>query len=115
MPLLKYERARAMCVEYGLTSQRAAALMFDILTQNGSINAIIKAQIFADFSLLTTTGQDAEVARMRIVANRRAAASRAEFVDDVRTRKLTIANGQGSVHGIPYDLEDVFCLTLNPF
>lgn len=111
----QYERARAMCVEYGLTSQRAAALMFDILTQNGSINAIIKAQIFADFSLLTTTGQDAEVARMRIIANRRAAASRAEFVDDVRTRKLTIANGQGSVHGIPYDLEDVFCLTLNPF
>jgi hypothetical protein len=52
---------------------------------------------------------------MCIVANRRAAASDPRFVDDVRTRKLTIANGTGTVHGNDYDLGDMFGLTLNPF
>ena len=53
-----------------------------------------------------------QVARMRIIANRRAAAARPEFVNDVRVRKLTIAEGQGTVHGIPYDLEEQFGLRL---
>jgi hypothetical protein len=52
---------------------------------------------------------------MRIVANRRAASSSSQFVDDVRTRKLAIADGTGTVHGIFYDLDDMFGLTLNPF
>ena len=111
-----YERAGAMCGEYGLTSQRAVALMFDILTQNGGIGPIVKSQIMADFAQLPPAGAaETEVARMRIIANRRAASARPEFVDDVRTRKLTIANGTGAVHGITYDLEGTFCLTLAPF
>jgi hypothetical protein len=51
---------------------------------------------------------------MKIVANRRAAAARQDFVDDVRTRKLTIAEGTGTVHGLFYDLEDMFGITLQP-
>lgn len=110
------DQARAMCAEYGLTSQRAMALMFDICTQNGSINSIVKSQIMADFAALPAgSDSDREVARMRIVANRRAAACKPQFIDDVRTRKLAIANGTGMVHGIQYDLADVFCLTLDPF
>ena len=89
--------------------------MFDILVQNGSISEIVKSQIFADFAQLAKMPEaDAEVARMRIIANRRAAAARPECVDDVRTRKLAIANGSGTVHGIFYDLVDRFCLTLDP-
>jgi hypothetical protein len=111
-----YRQAGSMCREYGLTSQRAVALMFDILTQNGAIGPIVKSQIMADFTQLPPAGAaDTEVARMRIVANRRAASCRPQFVDDVRTRKLTIANGTGIVHGIPYDLEGTFCLTLVPY
>ena len=110
-----YERAVKLCGTYGLRSQRGIALMFDILVQNGSISEIVKSQIFADFAQLAKMPEaDAEVARMRIIANRRAAAARPEFVDDVRTRKLAIANGSGTVHGIFYDLADRFCLTLDP-
>lgn len=112
----RFEQAVGMCHDFGLTSQRAVALMFDIVTQNGGIGAIVKAQIMADFAALpAASAADMEVARMRIVANRRAAACKAQFVDDVRTRKLTIANGAGVVHGIPYDLEGTFALTLAPF
>jgi hypothetical protein len=89
--------------------------MFDILTQNGSISDIVRTQIMADFNGLPANGEDLERDKMRIVANRRAMAGKPEFIDDVRTRKLTIANGRGTVHGLTYDLEDMYALTLANF
>ena len=109
-----YDQAVQLCGVYGLISERAVALMFDIVTQNGSIDPIVKATIFADFTKLSE-GPDNEVARMCIVANRRAEAAKKQFVDDVRTRKLTIANGKGVVHGLVYDLADIYYITLKPF
>jgi hypothetical protein len=108
------EDAQRMAAEYDLTSERGLALMFDIRVQNGSISADVKKRIKADIGKLPAnqTSEDAEVARMRIVANRRAEAARAEFVEDVRRRKLTIADGSGTVHGKRYDLEREFGLGL---
>jgi hypothetical protein len=109
-------RSLEMCATYELTTERAAALMFDISVQNGSIGALVRAQIEKDFAALPKLEDplQAEVARMRIIATRRAAACRPEFVEEVRARKLTIAEGQGVVHGIPYDLEQQFALRLLP-
>ena len=107
-----YVKALAMCRQYGLTTERGAALMFDICVQNGSISPVVKAMIEADFTALTDPSD--QVARMQSIANRRAAAARAEFVDDVRVRKLTIAEGTGTVHGIHYDVEEQFSLGLRP-
>jgi Putative peptidoglycan binding domain len=107
-----YEKALELCRVFGLRSERAVALIFDLLTQNGSIGSTVQAAILADFSRLSKDGPDGEVEKMRIVANRRAAAVRPEYVDDVRTRKLTIANGVGTVHGIVYDLQDMYGITL---
>jgi hypothetical protein len=110
-----FKKALQMCGDYGLVSERALALMFDIATQGGSIGSVVRAQIMADFAHLPPNDPGNEVAKMAIVANRRAASSGPKFVDDVRTRKLTVANGAGTVHGIYYDLADMFGLTLNPF
>jgi hypothetical protein len=110
-----FQQALQMCGAYGLLSERAVALMFDIATQCGSITAIVRAQIMADFTHLAQPDSANEVAKMCMIANRCAAAADPKYVDDVRTRKLTIANGTGNVHGIEYDLEGVFGLTLNPF
>ncbi len=106
--------ARALCAEFGVRSQRALALLFDIKVQNGSISDIVKAQITGDFAALTPSGNaDAdEVARLRIIANRRAEAANPKWVEDVRTRKLTIANGQGTVHGRVYDLQEQYGIGL---
>ena len=111
-----FQRALKMCGDYDLWSERAAALMFDIVTQNGSISAMTRAQILGETGLLskTLTGPDREVATMRIGANRRAEASSAAWIDDVRRRKLCIANGSGSVHGIQYDIGAQFSLNLVP-
>jgi len=88
--------------------------MFDIKTQNGSIGSAVKAQILSDFSNLPPTlpEEEQETARLRIVANRRAEAANKKWVEDVRERKLCIANGGGNVHGIQYDLEGQFGIGL---
>lgn len=103
-----YRAALRLCSEYGLWSERAVALMFDIKVQNGSINSTVKSRIFTDFQGLSPDlgEQEAEVARMRIIANRRADAAKAWWREDVRRRKLCIAEGRGTVHGIPYELEE---------
>ncbi|NRF65665.1 peptidoglycan-binding protein [Aquincola sp. S2] len=110
----RLDAAAALCREFGLTSERALALMFDIVVQNGSISAIVKAQIRADERNLGPglAPDRRELALMEIVANRRAQAANPRWVDDVRSRKLCIARGEGTVHGIPYDLESQFGIGL---
>jgi antitoxin component of RelBE/YafQ-DinJ toxin-antitoxin module len=107
-----HAKAAAMCNDYGLTTERGIALMFDICVQNGSISPVVKAQILADFMGLPDAKD--QVARMRVIANRRSAAVKAQFINDVRTRKLTIAEGEGTVHGIQYHLDEQFGLRLQP-
>ena len=70
----------------------------------------MKAQILADFIGLPDARD--QVARMRVIANRRSAAVKPQFVNDVRLRKLTIAEGVGTVHGIQYELDEQFGLGL---
>ena len=74
-------------------------------------------QILKDISALPAglSGDALEIEKMRIVAVRRAEASNLRWVDDVRVRKLCIANGGGRVHGINYDLEGQFGIGLAAF
>ena len=110
-----YQSALQLCVQFSLVSERAVALMFDIMTQNGSISAPVKAQVLSDRAQLGAPAPATEVAVMSSIANHVAASARPQYRDDVRTRKMLIATGQGSVHGLFYDLADVFNLTLQPY
>lgn len=112
-----FQRAVSYCREYAVWSERAVALMFDIRVQNGSISRLVQAQIQADDQELPGDLDDAdqEQAKLRIIANRRAEAANSRWVEDVRTRKLCIANGEGSVHGRQYDLEAQYGLRLTPY
>jgi hypothetical protein len=109
-----YQSALGLCADFDLWSQRAAALMFDIKVQNGSIRDLVKARILADFaSLAPDLPREAlEAEKMKIVANRRAEAANPRWVEDVRSRKLCIAKGEGVVHGIRYNLDEQFGITL---
>lgn len=108
----RFQRARAMAEEYGLFSERGTALMFDVVVQNGSIKAATKSQILSDFAALPSglSREQREVEKMRIIARRRAAASNAKA--DVLSRKQTIAEGAGVVHGLGIDLERQFGIRL---
>ncbi len=111
-----YQDATVLCGLYGVSSERAVALMFDIKVQNGSINTVVQAQIQRDVAGLDAAlqGDDLEVARLQIIANRRAEAANPQWVEDVRQRKLTIANGTGVVHGRRYDLATQYGVRLTP-
>ena len=87
--------------------------MFDICVQNGSINRDTAAKIRSDFDRHRLGGpRRVEVARLQSIANRRAEAATVAFVEDVRVRKLAIANGEGIVHNIQYNLEQQFGIRL---
>jgi hypothetical protein len=108
-------QAITLCRAYAVRSERAVALMFDIKVQNNSISATTRAQIEHDFGAITSTDPEViEVERMRIIANRRADAANPQWIADVRARKLTIANGSGTVHGLQFDLEDQYGIGLGP-
>lgn len=109
-----FDRAVRLGAVYGLWSERGRALMFDICVQNGSIADATARLIQAGYAALPADlpQEEAEVERMRIVANRRAEAANPRFVEDVRARKLCIAEGRGTVHGVAYDLEGQFGLGL---
>lgn len=113
----RWLKALGMCREYGLWSERGAALMFDIVVQNGSISPDVKQQILGDVERLprTLSRADAEVERMKIVGRRRAEASNPRWVPQVLARKLMIATGIGTVHGRPFDLEADYGLRLVAF
>src|SRR5712691_390854 len=102
-----YDRGTALCTKFAVRSERAVALMFDIAVQNGTIKEPVTTRIMSDFAQLdpALAGDDLEVAKLRIIAVRRAEVAAQRWVADVRERKLTIANGQGSVHGRRYDVE----------
>jgi hypothetical protein len=107
-------RALALCERFGVRSQRAFALMFDIAVQNGSISDIVAARIRADFERLPPSGEEGEAARLEAVARRRAEAANPRWVADVMARKLTIARGKGTVHGRHYNLDEQYGISLRP-
>ena len=111
-----YRQALDLCHNYGLWSQRGVALMFDIKVQNGSISELVRAQIQRQIHQLPSTLSEAarEQAMLEIIANRRAEASNRRWVEDVRRRKLTIARGEGEVHGLHFNLEEQFGIGLTP-
>lgn len=110
-----FQAGLAMCSTFELQSQRAAALLFDIRVQNGGIRPATEALILEDFARLQAGTVDAlEAAKLRVIANRVADTASPKWQSDVRTRKLTIATGAGSVHGVHYDLAAQYGLTLAP-
>lgn len=111
-----FTAALALCKTYGLLSQRAAALMFDIKVQNGNIPTSANTLIQQDFAGIAPGDPGlVETARMCSIANRIADTANPQWREDVRTRKLTVANGTGTVHGVHYDLAGQYALTLAPF
>ena len=109
-----FDGGLTLCRTLGLSSQRGAALMFDIKVQNGGIGPSALSLIERDLAALAPGDRDVvEAAKMRIIANRVADSANMRWREDVRLRKLAIANGTGVVHGVHYDLAAQFRLTMS--
>lgn len=95
--------ARKTAAAYKLRSELGLALAFDSHVQNGGIGPAAAARIAA----ASVAGSVKSERDLRIViANAVADNARSEYQDDVRARKLTLATGEGHVHGMHYVLSN---------
>jgi hypothetical protein len=83
--------------QFGLQSDRALALCFDVAVQNTVTHPMI------DEIQQQIAGAD-EGDRLQIVAHVVAEHSNPKYFNDVFKRKMTFINGQGTVHGDRYDI-----------
>ena len=81
---------------FQLGSELGLALCFDIHVQNGGV-AAAAAKVIKSATKATPPAD--EHALRVVIANAVADNAKAAFREDVRSRKLTIANGAGAVHG----------------
>jgi hypothetical protein len=95
--------ALATARRYGLRSELGLALCFDIHVQNGGIRPAAHAAIRRAVS---GNPVSPELPLRQAIANAVADTARAAWREDVRRRKLTIANGRGTVHQHEYVLEN---------
>lgn len=85
----------------GLSSELGLGLCFDIQVQDGGIKTSAMDEIGAQRSANTSEPQ-----LRTIIANAVADSARPQYQADVRSRKLTVAAGSGTVHGHTYVLSN---------
>ena len=86
---------------YDLTDPSGLALCFDIAVQNGGINEGPQIQEALAEEIDPTPRR-----RREIIAEQVALGSRKLYQEDVRSRKMTLATGQGTVHGGRFNTAD---------
>jgi hypothetical protein len=97
-------RAERVATQYAWVSERAYCLAFDIVVQNGSV----RPRAHARYTENPESSEPEEWRRLKAMALAVAEASLPQWQADVRSRKLAIAVGQGTVHGRAYHLERDF-------
>jgi hypothetical protein len=96
-----YKPALATAAKYGLKNELGIALCFDLHVQDGGISSTAGAQVRSQMH----AGMSECDVRV-LIANAVADHANPTWREDVRTRKLTVATGEGTVHGTHYLLKN---------
>jgi len=99
------DHARLHASQFKLKSDRAIALLFDCSVQNGGVPSLALRHVL---DIHQPSWGEPEM--MRAIAGAVADSVNPKYRPNVLVRKLTVANGSGSVHGVHYDLEGDFGL-----
>ena len=105
----KVGQAMLICDKYKLKTTRGFALAFDIAVQNGSVSP--EAAKIIDSALVQKPNMS-EKDLLKVIANAVADTSTSN-VEDIRSRKIAIVNGNGTVHGIALNLDANYGLSDN--
>jgi fibronectin type 3 domain-containing protein len=103
------KQAMIICDKYKLKTVRGFALALDIVVQNGSISS--DATKIIDIAL-GQTPNITEKSLLGVIANA-VADSSDDSSGDIRSRKIAIVNGQGTVHGSKINLDENYGLSDN--
>ena len=103
-------RYHAKAMEYlhriGIYDLRAYLLMFDIITQNGSIKESRFVEWAQKVQSLRLTSIES---KLMLLVDLRVLDSDPQWQADVRARKYTLINGFGKVHGKTLNLTKAYC------
>lgn len=104
-----FTKAKGYFNSLGFTELRSLLLMYDFVVQNGGFNKdhLGKFQQFDQANPRAT-----ETARLLKLLEIRLVSVKPQYRNDVQSRKGTIINGKGRVHGVNRDLEKEFCSKL---
>jgi hypothetical protein len=113
--------------QLGLRSERALALLFDIVTQHGGgwmdsyrcyecDKQTRRARIDQRLTELRQQGQEpTEQQMIMVIADVIVETAAPRWREKVRRRRMTIVEGRGTVHGHKFDLEREYGLTDQPW
>lgn len=101
-----HDRALSYVNRAGFTELRAYLMLFDIAVQNGSIRSY---EFDEYFTWRNNNPNATEKAAQLKLADIRASNSNSQWQADVRSRKFTIVNGTGVVHGENRNLPQEYC------
>lgn len=96
-----YKPALATAKRFGLKTEVGAALCFDIHVQNGGVKAAAENVVK---SKMTPNMPESDI--RVLIANAVADNALPQWREDVRNRKVTIAKGSGTVHGLMAELRN---------
>jgi peptidoglycan hydrolase-like protein with peptidoglycan-binding domain len=100
---------------YGKMTELDAAIFFDTAVQSGGVDDAKGQAITAELDALGPDAGHRE--RLLAIANGVTADVNPKYADDVRSRRIAIASGSGSVHGAEYKTSgwalDLFPITQN--
>ncbi|MMZ64176.1 hypothetical protein D1872_264790 [compost metagenome] len=104
-------KAYSIANDFNLKTERGLALAFDIAVQNGGF----KQSQTNTIQQKIKSGNLSEQEALKVIAQAAVDKSKTKYREDVSSRKFTIVNGTGTVHGKSYDLQRDFDLTNNHF
>jgi hypothetical protein len=97
----------------GISELRSYLFSFDIVTQNGSFYA----NDIADYTQYLAHNPNAtDTQKLVQILDYRLREVRTAYVEDVRSRKMSMINGRGTVHGVYRNLDKEYCYNhLSPY
>jgi hypothetical protein len=101
------KQAYSLASTFNLKTERGLALAFDIAVQNWACTSSRTKSINQKIK----SGNLSEQEALKLIAQGAVDKSSEKNKDDVKSRKFTIVNGIGTVHGKSYNLQRDFDLT----
>lgn len=91
----------------GFRELRSYLFFFDIVVQNGGLSSSVQTKFK---TWLKQNPQATETQRLTTLLNYRLTSVISQYVSDVRSRKMSIINGKGTVHGSARNYPKEFCV-----
>lgn len=107
--LVLHRRSLGYMDTFGMSQVRSYLVFFDISVQNGYVLTSVTNEYFA---WLKSNQGASEYTRMKKLIELRAARSNSRWQADVLSRKMTLLNGTGTVHGARRDIDEEYCTNI---